>query len=48
TPVRGSHGRLPANDDEGPLLICSTPHPLGDRIAATEVKSLLLELAGLG
>ncbi len=25
SPVRGSHGRLPASDDDGPLLICSTP-----------------------
>lgn len=25
SPVRGSHGRLPACDDDGPLLICSTP-----------------------
>lgn len=28
SPIRrshGSHGRLPASDDDGPLLICSTP-----------------------
>jgi predicted AlkP superfamily pyrophosphatase or phosphodiesterase len=48
SPVRGSHGRLPASDDDGPLLISSTPHAVGDRIAATDVKSLLLRLAGLG
>jgi predicted AlkP superfamily pyrophosphatase or phosphodiesterase len=47
SPVRGSHGRLPASDDDGPLLLCSTPHAVGDRIAATDVKSLLLALAGL-
>lgn len=45
--LRGSHGRLPASDDEGPLLICSTPRTGTGRIAATEVKSLLLGLAGL-
>ncbi|MEV7890941.1 alkaline phosphatase family protein [Streptomyces sp. NPDC002817] len=48
SPVRGSHGRLPASDDEGPLLICSTPRAVGDRVAATDVKALLLRLAGLG
>lgn len=47
SPIRGSHGRLPASDDEGPLIICSVPHAVGGRVAATEVKSLLLRLAGL-
>ncbi|MFF9342876.1 MULTISPECIES: alkaline phosphatase family protein [unclassified Streptomyces] len=47
SPVRGSHGRLPASDDEGPLILCSTPRALSGRTAATEVKSLLLRLAGL-
>ncbi|MFD5876972.1 alkaline phosphatase family protein, partial [Streptomyces sp. NPDC060322] len=47
SPIRGSHGRLPTNDDEGPLILCSTPHTLGSRVQATEVKSLLLQLAGL-
>jgi predicted AlkP superfamily pyrophosphatase or phosphodiesterase len=47
SPVRGSHGRLPASDEDGPLLLCSTPHGPGDRVAATEVKNLLLGLAGL-
>ncbi|MFI1831603.1 nucleotide pyrophosphatase/phosphodiesterase family protein, partial [Streptomyces sp. NPDC020412] len=47
TPIRGSHGRLPPNDNEGPLLLCSTPHTIQNRIKATDVKSLLLQLAGL-
>lgn len=47
SPVRGSHGRLPASDDEGPLILCSTPDAVRGRVAATEVKSLLLRLAGL-
>src|SRR5690606_25712809 len=32
SPLRGSHGRLPASDDDGPLLICSTPDAVGDRV----------------
>ncbi|MFD3331765.1 alkaline phosphatase family protein [Streptomyces sp. NPDC058700] len=44
SPVRGSHGRLPANDEEGPLVLCSTPGAVSGRLAATEVKSLLLRL----
>lgn len=47
-PIRGSHGRLPASEDEGPLLLCSTPRAVEGRVAATDVKSLLLRLAGLG
>jgi predicted AlkP superfamily pyrophosphatase or phosphodiesterase len=48
SPIRGSHGRLPASDEEGPLVLCSTPRAVSGRVAATEVKSLLLSLAGLG
>ena len=47
SPIRGSHGRLPTSDDEGPLILCSTPRAVSGRVAATEVKSLLLRLAGL-
>ncbi|GLF98334.1 alkaline phosphatase family protein [Streptomyces yaizuensis] len=47
SPIRGSHGRLPANEDEGPLILCSTPHAVHGRVAATDVKTLLLRLAGL-
>ncbi|MEW2544573.1 nucleotide pyrophosphatase/phosphodiesterase family protein [Streptomyces sp. NPDC047002] len=45
SPVRGSHGRLPASDEEGPVLLCSTPGAVAGRVAATGVKSLLLGLA---
>lgn len=45
--VRGSHGRLPADPLDGPVLVCSDPTVACDEIAATEVKSLLLRLAGL-
>jgi hypothetical protein len=44
--VRGSHGRLPTDDRDGPVLICSDPTVARDRIAATEVKDLLLSLVG--
>ncbi|MFI2433158.1 alkaline phosphatase family protein [Streptomyces sp. NPDC018693] len=45
--VRGSHGRLPDNPDHAPVLLCSEPRLTQDAYAATEVKSLLLTLAGL-
>ncbi|MFA9431412.1 alkaline phosphatase family protein [Egicoccus sp. AB-alg2] len=45
--VRGSHGRLPDSDDEGPMLLCSDPRFGRDRFAATDVASLLLALSGL-
>ncbi|MEU0162930.1 nucleotide pyrophosphatase/phosphodiesterase family protein [Streptomyces sp. NPDC006261] len=48
SPVRGSHGRLPGHPDDGPVLLCSRPGAVAGRVAATEVKALLLELAGLG
>ncbi|GAA2416055.1 alkaline phosphatase family protein [Streptomyces glaucosporus] len=47
SPVRGSHGRLPADEDDGPVLLCSRPGAVGGPVAATEVKGLLLGLAGL-
>jgi predicted AlkP superfamily pyrophosphatase or phosphodiesterase len=45
--VRGSHGRLPADPADGPVLLCSDPSAARDRLAATDVRDLLLELAGL-
>jgi predicted AlkP superfamily pyrophosphatase or phosphodiesterase len=44
--VRGSHGRLPDRAEDAPVLLCSDPTVAVDRIGATEVKSLLLRLAG--
>ena len=44
-PVQGSHGRLPARPEEGPVLVCSDPVVKQDRIAATDVRDLLVELA---
>jgi predicted AlkP superfamily pyrophosphatase or phosphodiesterase len=45
--VRGSHGRLPDHPADGPLLICSDPAQARGSFAATDVKPLLLRLAGL-
>ncbi|GAB3152742.1 alkaline phosphatase family protein [Micromonospora sonneratiae] len=45
--VRGSHGRLPADAADGPVLLCSERSAARDRIAAVDVKGLLLNLAGL-
>jgi predicted AlkP superfamily pyrophosphatase or phosphodiesterase len=48
SPVRGSHGRLPDRPEDGPVLLCSRPGEVCGRLPATEVKSLLLRLAGIG
>lgn len=45
--VRGTHGRLPEAADDGPVLLCSSPQGARPRYEATEVKDLLLQLAGL-
>ncbi|MEV6954736.1 nucleotide pyrophosphatase/phosphodiesterase family protein [Streptomyces sp. NPDC051183] len=47
SPVRGSHGRLPAGEDDAPLILCSLPGGVGGPLEATGVKPLLLRLAGL-
>ncbi len=46
-PLRGSHGRLPDTPDEGPVLLCSDPSAATDHVQATEVRDLLLRLAGV-
>jgi predicted AlkP superfamily pyrophosphatase or phosphodiesterase len=50
--VRGTHGRLPDRAADGPVLLCSDPvaPPSVERtgrIAATEVRNLLLALQGM-
>ncbi|MFE7931098.1 alkaline phosphatase family protein [Streptomyces sp. NPDC057456] len=47
SPVRGSHGRLPQRAEDGPVLLCSRPGEVAGPVAATEVKALLLRLAGI-
>jgi predicted AlkP superfamily pyrophosphatase or phosphodiesterase len=44
--VRGTHGRLPTDPADGPVLLCSDPSAARGRIEATAVKELLLGLAG--
>jgi predicted AlkP superfamily pyrophosphatase or phosphodiesterase len=45
TLVRGSHGRLPDDPSEGPLLFSTMPELLPDRpLAATDVKDVLLSM----
>ncbi|SDJ51703.1 alkaline phosphatase family protein [Streptomyces indicus] len=48
SPIRGSHGRLPDDPQDGPLILISTPRAVDGSLRATDVKSLLLTLAGLG
>jgi predicted AlkP superfamily pyrophosphatase or phosphodiesterase len=47
SPVKGTHGRRPADAADAPVLLCSDGSVARDRIAATEVRDLLLELAGV-
>ncbi|WP_419999256.1 alkaline phosphatase family protein [Streptomyces boninensis] len=47
SPVRGSHGRLPDDERDGPVFLTSRPGAATDPVAATDVKQLLLSLAGL-
>ncbi|MPY96879.1 MAG: alkaline phosphatase family protein [Actinophytocola sp.] len=45
--VKGTHGRLPDDPADGPLLLCSDPATRRDRLAAADVRDLVLELAGV-
>ena len=45
SPVRGSHGRLPADPADGPVLLCNDASLRRDEFAATDVKSFLLDFA---
>jgi predicted AlkP superfamily pyrophosphatase or phosphodiesterase len=45
--VRGSHGRPADNPDDGPVLLCSDPRAARAWCEPTEVKDILLQLAGL-
>jgi predicted AlkP superfamily pyrophosphatase or phosphodiesterase len=47
SPVRGSHGRLPDDPADGPLLLCSDAEHARTEVDATEVKDLLLAAAHL-
>jgi predicted AlkP superfamily pyrophosphatase or phosphodiesterase len=43
--VGGSHGRLPADPADGPVLLCSEPGARRGNMAADEIQRFLLELA---
>lgn len=45
--VKGTHGRLPDDPKNGPLLLCSDPATRRDSLAAADVRDLVLELAGV-
>ena len=45
--VKGSHGRLPDDPLDGPMLLCGDRAARRDRIAAADVRDLVLELAGV-
>ncbi len=42
--VRGSHGRIPATPDDGPVLLCSDPRFARAKLDATDVMELALDL----
>ena len=44
--VKGTHGRLPARDEDGPVFLCSDRGPARDRLAMTDVRDVLLGLMG--
>jgi predicted AlkP superfamily pyrophosphatase or phosphodiesterase len=46
--VRGSHGRLPDDAADAPLLLSGAAGAFDDRVAATDVKDILLRLAEVG
>ncbi|MPV51459.1 alkaline phosphatase family protein [Pseudactinotalea sp. HY160] len=45
-PLRGSHGRLPDDPLDGPVLLCSDPAAPRTQVRAVEVRDLLLDLVG--
>ena len=46
SPVRGTHGRLPKEPAAGPMLVCSLPGAVAGSVPATDVRDLILRLAG--
>jgi predicted AlkP superfamily pyrophosphatase or phosphodiesterase len=46
--VKGTHGRLTSDPDEGPLVICSNRTGQCDQLRTTEFKAFVLEQLGLG
>jgi len=46
SPLGGSHGRLPDDPLDGPVLVCSNPEFATERLHATEVYDFLLNVVG--
>jgi hypothetical protein len=46
--VKGSHGRLPQDPADGPLVIVSNPAFAADNLQMTGIKQLMLELLYAG
>jgi len=44
--IRGSHGRLPARPDDGPVLLCTDAAFARTRVQARDVQGLILDLLG--
>lgn len=44
--VGGTHGRLPADPQQGPVLLCSDPSSKRSRIGAVDVRDLILDHLG--
>lgn len=45
--VKGTHGRLPDDPADGPVLLCSDDATARDRVDGTDVHDLILDLLGL-
>lgn len=45
--VKGTHGRLPDDPADGPVLLCSDGSAARDSLQATEVRDLILQVAGV-
>jgi hypothetical protein len=45
--VKGTHGLLPDAEIDAPVLLCSEASVARERIGATEVRDLLLDLSGV-
>ncbi|WP_067970580.1 nucleotide pyrophosphatase/phosphodiesterase family protein [Nocardiopsis trehalosi] len=45
--VRGTHGRLPDDPADGPVVLCTDRSPARDRVAAADVRDLMLGLVGV-
>jgi hypothetical protein len=45
--VKGTHGLLPDAEEDAPVLLCSETTHARERIGATEVRDLLLDLSGV-